>query len=292
MIFDFDFRFLGLPSKTIDIERIAEFINDSGTKRINFALWHKNALRPSQGNIAGWLNLPFDEPFESIARKELGLNKVLFEPKSGSSYYRRIDTQEEYDKIQNLISKYENLVFLRDCLDLSVSLSMHDFISEDTGYAVRTELGQHEYEVKYNSGVKDTTTDLQALIAEMQLRLEQLPYFNLADIICAVPSSKPFMKDIISALKGFNFADVSDKISWANKNDSLKNAETSEDKLKMIDTWGLTIDASLDLKGKTILLVDDMYQSGITMQYVAMKLKDAGVKRVFGMTLCKALGNN
>lgn len=34
-----------------------------------------------------------------------------------------------------------------------------------------------------------------------------------------------------------------------------------------------------------------MYQSGLTIQFVAMKLKEAGAKRVFGITLVKALGN-
>ena len=34
-----------------------------------------------------------------------------------------------------------------------------------------------------------------------------------------------------------------------------------------------------------------MYYSGVTMQYIAMKMKEAGAKRVFGMALVKSLGN-
>lgn len=48
----------------------------------------------------------------------------------------------------------------------------------------------------------------------------------------------------------------------------------------------------MDLKEKCILLVDDLYKSGLTMQYVAMMLKNAGCSRVFGLTLVKSLGNN
>ena len=59
----------------------------------------------------------------------------------------------------------------------------------------------------------------------------------------------------------------------------------------MVQSWGLKIDDEVDLNGKTVLLVDDMYQSGITLQYIAMRLKERGADRVFGMALVKSLGN-
>ena len=98
------------------------------------------------------------------------------------------------------------------------------------------------------------------------------------------------MRDIIAGLDGFGFTNISDKVSWTDKNGSLKNVETAEEKLDMIQSWGLTFDSALDLKDKNVLLVDDMYYSGVTMQYIAMKMKDAGAKRVFGMALVKSLG--
>lgn len=54
----------------------------------------------------------------------------------------------------------------------------------------------------------------------------------------------------------------------------------------------LMIADDVNLEGKNILLVDDLYKSGLTMQYVAMMLKNAGCSRVFGLTLVKSLGNN
>lgn len=286
MIFNLDFRFCNVPNKRIDIERILEFIHDDNTKRINFAYVQPYALRPAEG-IAGWLNLPFDEPFETIAKAELGYDRFLFSPKSGSSYYRRIDDVESYEKIRCFIDKYRDLVFLRDCLDLSFALSMH----EDNDFN-RTTIGEHEYRLKYKSDEQDTSENLAALIKLMQLRLEQLPYLAKVDYICAVPSSKPFMQEIINGLCGFTFTDISKHVSWKNKQGSLKNMEAPEEKLKLIDTWQFTVTEDVEIKGKTILLVDDMYKSGVTMQYVAMKLKELGASRVFGLALCKAKGNN
>ena len=72
----------------------------------------------------------------------------------------------------------------------------------------------------------------------------------------------------------------------------MKDVVTADEKLSLIDSWGFELSTDLSLDGKVVLLVDDMYQSGVTMQYVAMKLKEAGAKRVFGICICKALSNN
>lgn len=281
-------KFLGVPQRKVDLEVINDFIEDYGPKRINFASHHVNALRRTEGSddVVGKLVLPFDEPFETIARSILSMDRVLFPSKFGNNYYRSIHSEEEYSRLESFIEKYKNIVFLRDTLDLSVALSMHE--SEPNVY---TELGEHEFRLKYRSGVFDTKPDYNALLAELQKWLNELPYFKDANYICAVPSNSPFMSDLIKDLKGFGFINISDKVSWENKSGSLKNLKTAKDKIDMVQSWGLNISVDLNFKGKTILLVDDMYHSGVTMQYIAMRLKELGANRVFGLTLVKSLGN-
>lgn len=169
---------------------------------------------------------------------------------------------------------------------MQVALSMHE--SEP---GVGTALGKHEYQLKYQSGNRDTSADKAALQAELQRRLEEMPFFKHAAYICAIPSNKPFMRELVAGLTGFAFEDISEKVSWQSKYGSLKDVDTADEKLDMIQSWGLTFADGLDLNGKTILLVDDLYHSGVTMQYIAMKMKEAGAKRVFGMALVKSLGN-
>lgn len=290
MAINFDaIRFMGVPQRSVDLDAIRAFIEDGGTKRINFAYNHPTALkRVENQKCIGWLNLPFEDTIESILCGSLSLSKALFtSPKAPNNrVYRRIDTEEEYKTFGSFIQKYKDLVFLRDTLDLSVALSMHE-----SELGVRTALGEHEYQVKYQSENRDTSVNKAALQTELQKRLEELPYFKLADYICAVPSSKPFMRDLVAGLTGFSFEDISGRVSWQSKNGSLKDVETADEKLDMIQSWGLTFGADLDIKDKTILLVDDMYYSGVTMQYIALKMKEAGAKRVFGMALVKSLGN-
>lgn len=285
-----EFVFLNVPCKKVDLDLIRLFIEDNNTKRINFASTHSNALKRVDGRgCVAWLNLPFNETIETIACKELSLDILVFPYSTDTGvrrYRRHIDTEDEYVAMEGFINKYKDLVFLRDTLDLSIALSMREV--DESG---RTELGQHEYRVKYRSGFCDTSADMKALILEMQHRLDELPFFKFADYICAVPSSKPFMKDIIGGLNGFAFEDISDHVNWNNKTGSLKDVESAAEKLDMIQSWELHFDENLDLNDKTVLLVDDMYQSGVTMQYIAMKMKEAGARRVFGIALVKALGN-
>lgn len=277
-----------VPQRKVDLEVIRAFIEDESPKRINFASYHANALRRVEGNkdVIGRLVLPFDEPFETICHSVTSMNKILFPSQFGNNFYRQIFSEDEYKILEAFIKQFRDLVFLRDTLDLSVALSMHE-----TEPGKRTILGEHEFMVKYRSEQLDTSVDKAALVAEMQRRLEELPYYKNADFICSVPSSKPFLKEIIRDLNGFNFTDISNKVSWENKSGSLKDVEIADEKLDMIQSWGLKIAGDLDLKGKTVLLVDDMYQSGVTMQYIAMLMKEAGAKRVFGMALVKSLGN-
>ena len=283
-----DLRFMGVPRHNVNLDVIRAFIEDDKPKRINFASYHTDSLRKIEGKekVVGSLVLPFDEPLESIAKQQLAMDRVLFPSKYDNRFFRQIFSEDEYDKIKEFVDQYRELVFLRDTLDLSVALSMHE-----TERDVRTVFGEHEVRVKYRSEQLNTKADFDALLAEMQKRLDELPYFKLADYICAAPSSKPFMRDIIVGLKGFGFVDISEKVAWENKNGSLKNVETAGEKLDMVQSWGLRIDDDIDLNGKTVLLVDDMYQSGITLQYIAMRLKERGADRVFGMALVKSLGN-
>lgn len=43
---------------------------------------------------------------------------------------------------------------------------------------------------------------------------------------------------------------------------------------------------------EVVLLVDDLYQSGVSMNYVAMLLLEAGAKKVFGLSCEKTCSND
>ena len=62
---------------------------------------------------------------------------------------------------------------------------------------------------------------------------------------------------------------------------------------RKLDTLIGTIKVDEDIfEGKRVLLIDDLYQSGISMNYCALLLLRAGAQKVFGLACEKACRND
>lgn len=281
MAFNFkNLSFMDVPQKAITFEDIKEIVSSNSTKRINFSSSHAGALKKYKDH---WkIILPFTESIQSIIKKEIGNDIDLFVSEYGGVW--RSITNDEYNYWHDFISRYKNIVFLRDCLDISLSLSMNIIENES-----RTEIGELEYQSKYNSN-NDAEEQLVSLCEEW---INKLPYYKDADLICAVPSKTPDnLPQRIANRLNITATNISKTISWASKTKDVKNAENVEDKINILEESGFTIDNIEQLKDKVIILFDDLYMSGVTLQYIAMKLKDAGAQRVLGLTIVKSRSNS
>lgn len=281
MAFNFkNLSFMDVPQKAITFEDIKEIVSSNSTKRINFLSSHAGALKKYKDQ---WkITLPFKESIQPIIKKEIGNDIDLFVSDYGGVW--RSITNEEYNKWHDFITRYKNIVFLRDCLDISLSLSMNIIENES-----RTEIGELEYQSKYNSN-NDAEEQLVSLCEEW---INKLPYYKDADLICAVPSKTPDnLPQRIADKLNITPINISNTISWTSKTKDVKNAEKVEDKISILEESGFTIDNIEQLKDKVIILFDDLYMSGVTLQYIAMKLKDAGAQRVLGLTIVKSRSNS
>ena len=155
---------------------------------------------------------------------------------------------------------------------------------EDDG-ETHTFVGELEKRAKYDKSEED----LRKLADMVDEFIGKTPLYANADLICAVPPSKVGDENlparIIGKLTNFKGVDISKSVRWTSKTASLKNAEGA-DKLEILNHSGFEI-----VEGTDIVLVDDLYMSGITLQYVAMKLKAAGARRVYGLCCVKSFGN-
>lgn len=281
MAFNFkNLLFIGVPQKAITLEDIKKIVSSNSTKRINFSSSHAGALKKYNGQ---WkITLPFKESIQPIIKKEIGNDIDLFVSDYGGVW--RSITNEEYNKWHEFITRYKNIVFLRDCLDISLSLSMNIIENES-----RTEIGELEYQSKYNSN-NDAEEQLVSLCEEW---INKLPYYKDADLICAVPSKTPDnLPQRIADKLNITPINISNTISWTSKTKDVMNAEKVEDKINILEESGFTINNIEQLKDKVIILFDDLYMSGVTLQYIAMKLKDAGAQRVLGLTIVKSRSNS
>ena len=282
-MFNLNFILSGVPQKKITRDKIIEFISDEKTKRINFATIHSQALKKKESGLGGVINLPFRDTIEPILKNNLDAD--LFSTKY-DSVWRGINSDEEYARFDEFVDEYNEIVFLRDNLDLSLALSMNYDGDE------RTAIGELEYQAKFNDN-KESEEHLTEICNEW---IDKLPLIKNSDYICAMPSSddaeRGLPNRIVANLKGFDFEDISDKVKWTSKTRSNKDAKSSLEKLENLEKSGLEISRDVRLRGKTVLLFDDLYMSGVTMQYVAMKLKEAGASRVLGLCIVKSRSNS
>lgn len=136
---------MGAPQRPISEELIRTFVEDTETKRFNMQYFQTSPINiVNRDNEVAWLNVPFVEPINVILSPLLGGNPSIYSRKSGKGAAHCFKTQKELDYFNKEIEPYKELVFLRDCLDLSIALSMYD-IPNDGG---RTDLGEAEYQVK------------------------------------------------------------------------------------------------------------------------------------------------
>lgn len=267
--------------KSITEESINGFLSDVKTKRICFSRIQKHALWKTEDG-KDMLTLPFDDSVGVILKEQVG---IVLKKSSKGNFYHKLSA-EELEGVKSFIHSYSNVVFLRDLLDSSIALSMN---FEDDG-VTRTLIGELEKSAKYDK----SETDLKKLATIVDEFIGKTPIYAKADLICAVPPTKvgdenlPFK--VVGNLNCFNGIDISKSVKWTSKTASLKNAEGA-DKLEILKHSGFEIAEGTDVKDKDIVLVDDLYMSGITLQYVAMKLKEAGARRIYGLCFVKSFGN-
>lgn len=268
-------------TKSITEESIRNFASDTNVKRICFSRIQTHALWKTEDG-EDMITVPFGDSVGVMLKEQTGI--VLHRSNKGN-YYKKLNP-EEYEKAKAFVETYSNVVFLRDLLDTSVALSLNFESDGET----RTHIGQLEKEAKYGND-ENAVGELSAIVDDF---VGKTPVYANADYICAVPPTKVGEKNlpvkIIEKLTKFRGKNISDHIIWTTKNESLKNADGA-DKLEILKHSGLEILNGADLEGKEIVVVDDLYMSGITLQFVAMKLKEAGAGKVYGLCLVKSFGN-
>jgi len=139
---------------------------------------------------------------------------------------------------------------------------------------------------------------LGAFLSEvLSERLLNSAEFPTADFIVAVPLHKRKLRE-----RGFNQSKIiasqlSEKLGIPVLSDSVirkRNTRTQtglsrEERRKNVkDAFKLT--GKVDLKGRRLLLVDDVLTTGATVSECARTLKNAGAKKIWGVTLAVAIG--
>ncbi len=198
------------------------------------------------------------------------------------------------DKVRAWLAVVGPYVAVRDCLALSFALD-YDKEHGDPNQP-QTAIGTLRTRAKpYDAApTNDTFAAADELIAECMRFLTAMTCYASASAVVAMPPSRPNKQfDLPSYLaKGIASAwgrkDLSSAVT-ASARAPLKDAALA-DKMKTLDGI-LQIDKQ-SVDGQVILLVDDLYQSGVSMNMVGMELLNAGARKVFGLACEKTCRND
>jgi len=201
------------------------------------------------------------------------------------NYWRVLKNEQELNTVENWEKSQGSRVFLRDCLGLSIAMSLNFNNTQD---GVHTEIGQLEYDAKNNQDEKA----IAKLVEHCCSTIQQLPFYNEADCICAVPHHPSKEFDLPSIV----VKNVSEKLGKTDITDrfTFDHPKTSIKSLSLEEKWLVWENTKLSfhkdgLNEKTVILIDDKYQSGTSIEYIAMKIQEAGVSSVYGLCFVKTM---
>lgn len=178
-------------------------------------------------------------------------------------------------------------------------LDFHTLSSEFLGYdeygrpqfeTKRTEIGELLYRLKYKS-------DRSAFASLVEAAAQFLASRRLAlDFVLPVPPSKPrVFQPVQEIAKGVGLqlgvTYREDLIHKMKETPQLKNVFDFNERSKLLEN-AYTIRQPSPLRGKTVLLFDDLYRSGATMNAIADALYTQGrVANVYAFALTKTRSN-
>lgn len=204
-------------------------------------------------------------------------------------------SDDEIDQIKSWISKISNYVGIRDFLCVSFAL---DYERErGNPDANQTEIGQLRSKAKLygNRQLTEETINAANLLADKCVGfLNFVEIYQEVDGVVSVPprSKQEYSLPIHLAKKiseQIGKENLSGAIWTSKQRGQLKDIKVDS---KLSTIYGtMEVDSSC-ISGKNILLLDDLYQSGTTINYTAKMILDAGAERVFGLTCEKTIRND
>lgn len=201
-------------------------------------------------------------------------------------FYCFLRTAVDIEQVENWERSQGTRVFIRSLLDSTVAL---DTNFADLASGEKTFFGTQEEHAKY-SRQEDA---IEQCALGMANTIKDLEHLNGTDYICSIPASAEKDFDLPRELAKrisvkVEKRDISDSVQVTGKVKSAKDCSL-EDKW---DTWSkatLTWSGGLKLEGSKILLVDDKYQSGVTMHNIAAWFFKQGVSEVHGIAVVKTM---
>jgi hypothetical protein len=198
--------------------------------------------------------------------------------------------------VKDWLSKIGPYVAIRDCLALSFALD-YDRENGDPNRS-QTRIGALRSRAKPYDSQPSSDTFLAAdeLIDFCLKFIEDVDCYKDVDAIVSMPPSDPRklfnLPSYLTAgiANGLSKPDLTGNIITCTPRKGLKEV-LLEDKLETLKGTIEVLDSKL-FDDKVLLLIDDLYQSGISMNFAAMLMLESGARKIFGLACEKTCSND
>lgn len=196
------------------------------------------------------------------------------------NYWHFLKTVDDINKIKEWEQSQGGRVFLKDNLFSSIALDLYE---DKTEQRPATAFYCLKYARISGEAYKKILRTIQSL-----------PFYKDCKYISAVPP-RPGKKGL--DLPALLAAEISKKLMIEDITSTFQyTGEKAEGKtLSRDDKWAAWEAAGLsctkDLEGKDVILIDDLYQSGISVNFVGMKLQEANCGKICGLYIVKSLND-
>jgi predicted amidophosphoribosyltransferase len=141
--------------------------------------------------------------------------------------------------------------------------------------------------------IKRTAKQTKILGVKICEFVNQHPTYSSANAVIATPSSSGRDYDVPSELANhiatsLKVDNLSPIIQKNRKTKPMKDCKTNEEKLENVRN-AYSISQNTKLKRRDIILIDDIYQTGFTMNEVGRVLFEAGASSVLGLVATKTI---
>ena len=229
----------------------------------------------------------FSVPFDNgLVRHFLyGTGKVLKYNPSYDQHYCFLRSDEDIALVEEWERNQGSRVFLRNLLDSTVALDTN-FVDNQSGG--KTECGLLEEQAKHH-GHSSAIDQLASRLADT---IGDISYLRRAPFVMAVPATADKAFDLPRELAR-RVAKLTDKVDLTPTVEMTKKTGSAKD-LSRDKKWDLWAQTEIDFTdgsflGSEVVVLDDKYQSGATMHFIASQLYGYGAKKVHGLVGVKTL---
>ena len=176
-----------------------------------------------------------------------------------------------------------------DHADGSHALRMHQAKDAETGEWVHSDIGKLVRAAKsYQEWSPGDRRAAVRLANEMLYWIEEMPLYSAADVIVPAPSTNPNKEyDLPDFIAQYLSSRISKPIVAIQSSNAKAQKDLPESEKASAGDLARQYRVTDDVHAKVALVLDDIYESGGTVDAVALALRAAGAGSIFSLTATK-----